>query len=227
MGYDIILLDADETLFDYSRAERVALEHTCEAFGAPFDSRVLEQYHQINDALWKQFEQGAVTQDALRVRRFESLFAFLGIKATCTHVNRFYTRAFGEGAFLTYGAEDFCRTLSAKRPLYIVTNGVAEVQRSRLTRASIAPYIRDIFISQEIGAPKPRAQFLDHVFAALGNPSRARVIIMGDSLTSDMAGGKNAGVATCWFAPDDAVDTVGCDYRVSRLADFLPIALGA
>ena len=81
MGYDIILLDADDTLFDYSRAERSALERTCEAFGAPFDSRVLEQYHQINDALWTQFEQGAVTQEALRVRRFESLFSFLGVHA--------------------------------------------------------------------------------------------------------------------------------------------------
>ena len=135
MGYDIILLDADDTLFDYSRAERSALERTCEAFGAPFDSRVLEQYHQINDALWKQFEQGAVTQDALRVRRFESLFAFLGVHADCARVNRFYTHALGEGAFLMDGAEEFCRALSARRPLYIVTNGVSEVQRSRLARA--------------------------------------------------------------------------------------------
>ena len=102
MGYDIILLDADDTLFDYSRAERSALERTCEAFGAPFDSRVLEQYHQINDALWKQFEQGAVTQDALRVRRFESLFAFLGVHADCARVNRFYTHALGEELFLFF-----------------------------------------------------------------------------------------------------------------------------
>ena len=112
-----------------------------------------------------------------------------------------------------------------KRQLYIATNGLVATQKRRLEKSPLRPLISDMFISEEIGFQKPRKEYFDAVLAAVGNPDPSRVILLGDSLTSDMAGGRNAGVATCWLAPEDAVDTVGCDYRVSVLPDFIPIAL--
>lgn len=225
MKYDVILLDADETLFDYRRAAREALAGTCAAFGVPFNEEVHARYHAINDALWRLYEQGGTTQEALRVGRFERLAAALGASFDPANFNAAYTAALGEGAYLREGALELCQALFGKRPLYIATNGLVATQKRRLEKSPLRPLISDMFISEEIGFQKPRKEYFDAVLAAVGNPAPSRVILLGDSLTSDMAGGRNAGVATCWLAPEDAVDTVGCDYRVSVLPDFIPIAL--
>lgn len=225
MKYDVILLDADETLFDYRRAAREALANACAAFGIPFTEAVHARYHAINDALWRLYEQGGVTQEALRVGRFKRLSEALGVSLDPTAFNAAYTAALGEGAYLCDGALELCQALYGKRPLYIATNGLVETQKRRLEKSPLRPLISDMFISEEIGFQKPRREYFDAVFSRIGNPDRARVILLGDSPTADMAGGRAGGFATCWLAPKDAVDRVGCDYRIERLLDFLPIAL--
>ena len=192
MKYDVILLDADETLFDYRRAAREALAGTCAAFGVPFNEEVHARYHAINDALWRLYEQGGTTQEALRVGRFERLAAALGASFDPAAFNAAYTAALGEGAYLREGALELCRALSGKRPLYIATNGLVATQKRRLEKSPLRPLISDMFISEEIGFQKPRKEYFDAVLAAAGNPDPSRVILLGDSLTSDMAGGRNA-----------------------------------
>lgn len=225
MKYDVILLDADETLFDYRRAAREALANACAAFGIPFTEAVHARYHAINDALWRLYEQGGVTQEALRVGRFKRLSDALGHPLDPVAFNAAYTAALGEGAYLREGALEVCRALHGRRPLYIATNGLIATQKRRLEKSPLRPLVSGMFISEEIGFQKPRKEYFDAVLAAVGRPAPSRVLLLGASLTSDMAGGKNAGIATCWLAPEDAEDTVGCDYRIERLLDFLPIAL--
>ena len=227
MPYDIVLLDADATLFDYQKTEYAALRSTCEAFSIPFGEALLARYHVINDALWKAFERGETTQEQLRVERFQQLFSGQGISVDCAAFNRRYVQGLGEGTYLLDGALELCRLLHTKGlPLYIVTNGTVDTQKRRLAHSEIAPYITAMFISQEVGFQKPRREFFERVFAQIGNPDPDRIILLGDSLTSDMRGGRNAGIATCWFAPEEAEDTVGCDYRISRLMDFPAIVFG-
>ena len=226
MRYDLVLMDADDTLFDYPRAAQQALEGTCRLHGLPFDDAVLARYHRINDALWKRHERGEVTQERLRTERFDTLAAELGTAANSAAMNRDYSRLLGEGAFLLPGALELCRALAPLCPLYIVTNGLSDTQHRRLAKSGLSPYLSGMFISEEVGYQKPRPEFFDAVFAAVGLADRRRAVILGDSQTSDMQGGKNAGIDTCWFAPPEAEDRVGCTWRVSRLEDFLPIVTG-
>ncbi|WP_368233780.1 YjjG family noncanonical pyrimidine nucleotidase [Anaerotruncus rubiinfantis] len=227
MKYDILLLDADDTLFDFGLAEREAIRRVCRQRGLPASDAVCDRYSEINLSLWKKFEQGLVTQDRLRAERFEILLTELDARDDAHAFSEAYTDALGEGAFLLPGAYELCKELSARCPLYIVTNGVIRTQKNRLAHSQIAPFISRMFISQELGAPKPRREFFDRVFEALGGPDRSRAIILGDSLTSDMAGGRNAGIACCWLAPSGAEgDPALYDYRIDTLSGFIPIVMG-
>ncbi|MEM1484767.1 YjjG family noncanonical pyrimidine nucleotidase [Oscillospiraceae bacterium PP1C4] len=226
MSYPIVLFDADETLFDFSRAERMALENTCKAYGIPCGEAVVLRYHEINQNLWKRFESGGITQACLRQERFETLFAQLGVSADCELFNHDFTTQLSKGSFLIDGALELCKALYNECAMHIVTNGTSNTQISRLEHSALRPYIQSMFISEEIGFAKPCAEFFDYVFNHLGITDRSQAILLGDSLTADMQGGKNAGIATCWFAPDDAVGNGCCDYRISKLSDFIPIAVG-
>lgn len=226
MSFDTILLDADGTLFDFDLAELRAFESTCTLHGIPGGAQTYSTYHEINEGLWKLLERGGITQPQLRVARFERLFETLGMQGDPHAFNLDYAAALGRGTYLIGGALELCRTLSESRPLYIVTNGLLDVQTSRLADSLLAPYISRMFISEEIGCSKPRPEFFDAVFEQLGNPCRERAILLGDSLTSDMQGARNAGIASCLFAPDSAPQNHPlCDYQISALSEFLPIAL--
>ena len=126
------------------------------------------------------------------------------------------------------GALKLCRTLHERRRLYLATNGVGYVQKKRLRGSALAPYIDGIFISEEMGYSKPDPRFFDEVFVRLGNPDRKSAIMLGDSLSSDMLGASRAGIAGCWYCPDDKKQPQGIlpDYRIRQLEEFLPIVLG-
>lgn len=224
--YDVILMDADETLFDFKKAEREAFRRTYTAYGFTYDDAVYERYHDINESLWRLLEQGLISQDELRRTRFLQLFGELGVTADSAAFNRDYSAALGPGAFLMDGALELCQTLSERFPLYIVTNGSLCTQVSRLANSDLYPYITRMFVSEKIGFQKPHREYFEHVLNALGKPDKKRTILLGNSLASDMTGGRSAGIDTCWFAPPDTPDTVGCTYRISRLLDFIPIAMG-
>lgn len=201
--YAVYFLDADETLFDFRRAEREALRKVFGAHGFFFDEGVLNQYRDISESLWRQLERGEVTKEQLQVERFVRLFAERNLRADPADVGaREYPDALSEGNFLLPDALEVCRELSRTSALYLTTNGITRVQKRRLRESEIAPYISGIFVSEEAGAAKPQKAYFDYVFAKTGWPDRSRVLIVGDSLTSDIAGGANAGVDSCWLNPE-------------------------
>ena len=197
--YDIVLLDADHTLFDFDRAEARALEATLARFALPPEAG--ERYLAINRALWARLDRGEVTREWLVVERFRALLAQLGRTGDPEALNRYYLDKLGEGAFLLPGAEAFCRALAPHCTMAIVTNGVARAQRGRFVRSPLAGVVPHLFISEELGASKPDPAFFAPVLAALGSPDRRRVVMVGDNLLADIQGGINAGLDTVWYNP--------------------------
>ncbi|WP_312642692.1 YjjG family noncanonical pyrimidine nucleotidase [Hydrogenoanaerobacterium sp.] len=229
MNYDIILMDADETLFDFEQAEAHAFRHAMEEFHLPYHEEDRLLYRTVNQSLWDALERGETTQDALKVERFRLLFEQLGFTVDCEAFNHTFLNALSDGYFTIDGAAQLCKTLhEAGCKLYIATNGIGTTQRKRLAHSDIHSYISDLFISEELGFHKPRAEFFDALFAKLEITDRSRAILLGDSLTSDMQGGKNAGISTCWFNPrrTPCPKPQLCDSEIHTLTQFIAIVTG-
>jgi len=201
MKYDILLFDADDTLFDFGKAMRTSLQKSMEALGLPFRAEYCTVYETLNGALWRQLEQGMLTKEELKKRRMAEFFAKIGVTADAGRMQELYQQQLNGSAFLLPEAREVLAALSAEKSCYIVTNGFAETQRGRLKLAGIEGFFKGLFISEEIGAQKPSKEFFDAVFSVLGEAMRERAVIIGDSLTSDMLGGNQAGIATCWYNP--------------------------
>jgi 2-haloacid dehalogenase len=197
--YKWFLFDADGTLFDYDKAEGEALRRTFEAFGFEFAPSHAETYRRINSEIWLQFEQGRISQERLRTRRFELLFEALQVGCDPVAFSSRYLRNLAEGSELIDGAEEVVRSLQSQAGLMIITNGLADVQRPRFARSAIGDCFVDIVISEEVGAAKPHKKIFDVAFEKMDGPKKEDVLIVGDSLTSDIKGGNNYGIDTCWF----------------------------
>jgi len=202
--YSIIFLDLDNTLFDFHAAEHQALAQVMGRFDIPATEENIRIYSEINRGLWQQFDRGEVTQQQLGVARFEGLLERLGQdKARGPAMNDDYEVTLGRFGILLPGAEELCRRLHEKCALYILTNGMSRSQRGRLSGSAIEPYIERMFVSQEMGCQKPRKEYFDHVIGALGldEGQLRRTVMVGDSLTSDILGGIQAGIDTIWYHP--------------------------
>ena len=227
MIYDTILLDADETLFDYPAAARCALISTLSEYNFPFlnEEDIINEYQTINHEMWKKFEQEKITRDELSTKRFEILFNRYNLKNDYKAINTFYLKKLGEGSQLLPDALELCSVISKKASLYIVTNGFNETQISRVERSKIAPYINKVYTSEIIGYQKPRLEFFEKVFSDLNIKEKSRVIILGDNLSSDILGGKNAGITTCWYNPQKILNSTDKipDFEINNLLEFIQI----
>lgn len=201
MKYEILLFDADDTLFDFGKAMRTSLQKSMEALGISFQAEYCTVYETLNTALWQQLERGEITKDELRRRRMAEFFAEIGVRAEPAKMQEKYQQCLNNSAYLLPGVKEVLAALSARQRCYIVTNGFAETQRGRLKKAGIDSFFKGLFISEEIGFQKPKKEFFDAVFSVLGEEMRNHTMIIGDSLTSDILGGNNAGIATCWYNP--------------------------
>ncbi len=221
-----VFLDLDDTLLDFVKSERRAIRATLAKLGIRPTKAVVERYHHINATQWKLLERGEITREQVLHRRFALLFAEYGIACDPDTAQRIYEKELGTGHYFVAGAKRLLRRLSQDYQLYLVTNGLATVQTSRLKSAKIAPFFQKIFISQEIGYNKPQPEYFEHCFAAVDGFEKEHAIIIGDSLSSDMKGGNAAGIRTCWFNPHRcaAPTDISVDYQIRRLSQ-LPILL--
>jgi 2-haloacid dehalogenase len=201
MGYRHLLFDADNTLLDFDACEAGALERLFREMGLPWSRESAAVYHTANEALWRALERGELTQQELLDTRFAVAFRKLGLEADGKKAEARYRELLGEGAFLMPGAVEVCRELAEGHSLWIVTNGVSNTQRSRLARSGLDRWFQGIFVSGEMGVQKPQPEYFDRVMEALGRPDPREVLLIGDSLTSDIRGGVQAGLPTCWYNP--------------------------
>lgn len=201
MSYDIILLDADMTIWDFDASERCALRDATAGLGLELTQEMEAYYHQVNAGYWRRFDLKEVTRDQLTTGRFADYIAYLGVAADPAEVNRRYEQALGNYSIMLPGALEMVQALAERYPLYIVTNGLHTAQTGRFEKSPVKPYISGLFISQDMNCQKPEKEFYDKVFTAIGITNPRRCIMVGDSLTSDIQGGINAGIDTIWYNP--------------------------
>lgn len=223
--YAWLWFDADGTLFDFNRAEGIALRNAFQSVSAPFQDEYLATYRRINQQLWEALERREITQSALQVRRFELLLEALQLTCTAEQIGTAYIEHLAACAELIDGAQEVLHTLRGKSQIGIVTNGLQAVQRGRLANSTIRDYIADLVISEEVGASKPKAAFFDAAFARFGHPAKSDVLIIGDSLSADMRGGVDYGIDTCWYNPNGAARPADMPitYEIAHLSDLLDL----
>jgi YjjG family noncanonical pyrimidine nucleotidase len=200
--YQWLVFDADGTLFDFRCGETVALKSTTHRYGVSFSPHLHEVYAEISADLWGRFERGEMPLKLLRVIRFERLFSDLDIDVEPEAFNSDFMEALGRQTQLLDGAEEVVRDLSLRFRLLLATNGIAVVQRARFSRSSIRQYFHDVVISDEIGVAKPQTEYMEEVFSRMGHPLKSEVLMIGDSLSSDISAGAGFGIDTCWFNPN-------------------------
>lgn len=230
MKYPIVFIDADDTLLDFPAGEAVAFTKSMHDLGVDSGAESFSIYKQENAVIWKEHEKGLISIDQLKTKRFARFFARMGINASASDAGRLFLEYLGESDHLLPGAVELLEALQEMgASLYLATNGYPEVQRSRLELTGIGKYFSGLGISGEMGFKKPDNRFFDALHRIASTRGRHREILMvGDSLSSDIAGGINAGLDTCWFnpgglsSPPETLPT----YDVRTLADIIPIVAG-
>lgn len=200
--YPWLWFDADDTLFDYQKAEDTALFNTLQAYNLPFEEEYKNTYRKINQELWRALERKEIQPAALRIRRFELFLESAGQSIEKAEaMSASYIEQLALCADLIDGALEVLETLQPKHKFALITNGLAYVQKSRLSRSPLQKFFSAVIISEEIGFSKPAVEFFNIAHEWTGFPPRSDVLIVGDSLTSDMQGGVNFRADTCWFNP--------------------------
>ena len=227
MKYPYLLLDADDTLFDFPKASARAFTLMCQTHGIPDTPEVRQLYHDINRELWDAFDRGEVSKEYVTLERYVRLLRALGLEdrdpAQC---NEDYLSALGEGVYPLPHAEEVCRELVHRgHKLYILTNAVASVQRSRLRGSVFADLITAAFISEDAGASKPDRAYYEYVCDRVPELTAENALVIGDSLATDIRGANNAGLPCCWFNPKRQTPPQGLriDYLVTDLRQLMDI----
>jgi len=202
MRYETILLDLDHTLFDSDTSEQTAFAQALLAAGVVEPMQYFKAYQTINLKLWAAVERGEFSPQQVRAHRFERLLAQENVDADPLQLADDFVAGLGANGSLYDGAREVLECLSRQASVALVTNGLGEVQRARVDRLGIGEHFDAIIISAEVGAAKPGTEIFDIVFEALDFPTKESALMVGDSLSSDMQGGANYGIATCWYNPN-------------------------
>lgn len=220
--YEVLLFDVDGTLLDFDKAEEMGIEGLLAHYGLPVTPENKEKYHVLNRKYWEKLERGEITRDQVLSLRFEEFFGDFGIRVDGMEVDGMYRKYLNAGAFPVEGAFELLEKLKTKYPLYIITNGVAETQYKRLGACGLDKYFQGIFISEEAGCQKPQKEFFEYCFEKMGRRDVENMLVIGDSLTSDIRGGNNVGIDTLWFNPHHQENTAGVhvDYEAGTLYEI-------
>ena len=198
--YEIILFDTDATLLDFDKAEEYGIEALFRRFDVPVTEENKEKYRAISQRCWQRLEQGELTRAETLRLRFEDFFGSFGISVDGDEVNSLFQDALAESHDLIEGAEEILTYLKEKYKLYVITNGVATTQNRRLGDSGLKKYFDGIFISEEAGAQKPQEEFFEYCFRHMGRRDVENMLVVGDSLTSDIRGANRSGIDACWYA---------------------------
>ena len=225
--YTTVFWDLDQTLLDFDRSMEYALQAVFAQYGLKINEEMTARYSVINRSYWLRLESGELSKEQITVGRFRTFFEELGI----THVspeelNVDYQRELGSVFFFMEGAKELVALLKERGyRQYVVTNGVNATQANKMRLSGLDRIMDGVFVSELMGYPKPRKEFFDGCFAALSDVDRNKCILVGDSLTSDMRGAENAGIASCWFNPEKQEKDVDVrtDYEIRRLEELISI----
>ncbi|MDR5588054.1 YjjG family noncanonical pyrimidine nucleotidase [Clostridium aquiflavi] len=228
MKYKVILFDADETLYDFKKSEREAFKNTMLNFNIKYNEGYhLKIYQEINTLLWKEFEQGFITQEKLNVERFKRLSDQLKVSFDETNFAKSYIEHLADASFLYDDSIDLIENLNKFYKLAIVTNGLTFVQDRRIRKSIISKYFDIIVISEEILLSKPNPKIFEHTLKNIKHTDKSKVLMVGDSLTSDIQGGINFGIDTCWYNPNKIINktSIKPTYEISNFNELKSLLL--
>lgn len=220
--YRRLLFDVDETLLDFTAAERNGIREVLKAYGETPTEEKIALYSGINDRLWKAYERGEILRDTIMETRFQIFFERLGRTVSGPEAEALYRTQLDASAVMIEGAQEILDYLVPNYELYIITNGVSETQYQRLAKSGIDRYVKGIFVSEDAGSQKPRKEFFDYCFSRMDDPDPSRMLVIGDSLSSDIKGGNNAGIDTCWFnrKGSSRMEGVEVTFEIRRLEEL-------
>lgn len=226
MKYEILLFDADNTILDFDKSEEQALVRAFTEKGLPFNQNTLDVYRKNNLIQWHLFEEGKQTKPEVLVNRFIETFKELDLPLDkATQTGDLYEEYLMLGFYVLPYAEQVLAELQTKCKLYLVSNGVLRIQNSRMKGSGLGKYFIARFVSEEVGYPKPQIEYFDYCFMHIDGFDKSKTLIIGDSLSSDIQGGVNAGIDTCWYNPSHAINKTNLTptYEITDLRQILNI----
>lgn len=226
MRYSTVLFDLDHTLLDSDASELAAFDHTMALAGVGDGRAHLATYLTLNKALWARVERGELSPDEVRVQRFTEFVGVTGVDADPAAMAEWFVDGLADNGELYDGARAVLEALAGRCRMALVTNGLSTVQRRRVERLGIAPYFEAVVISAEVGCSKPSPAIFELCFGQLGGIERERAVMIGDSLSADVAGGLAAGIDTCWYNRHGVDHDHDATYEVRSLYDVTEVLVG-
>lgn len=223
MKFKHLIFDLDNTLLDYDLAEKNALVSLFDFYHISGDFQSLQyKYKTINNGFWRRYEEGKITLDELKVERHKEFMTQVGKRDVDPEDCAFqYARFLSQNAFPLPGSYEVLDYLKSKGyNLVLASNGLPDVQYPRLKASEMLEYFSYIGISQELGYQKPHKQFFSELFNKSEIDSTDKILIIGDSINSDIKGGINAGITTCWYNPKKKISDTKADYDIHSLLDL-------
>lgn len=222
--YKVLFLDLDNTLLDFSKAESSAIRKVFTDFSLPNDDEAVTTYSKINDFYWKRFEKGEIPKNAIFEGRFHTFLEHYNLSGDTSAISKAYFEALSQTYFLVDGAIEILDYLKTKNYyLCATTNGVARTQYNRIKNSGLEPYFDDVFVSETVGFQKPQKEYFKHVLASVPQFNKSDALIVGDSQSSDILGGINANIDTCWYNPNYDKATYNSLFEIHTLQDLKKI----
>ena len=226
--YYCVLFDADNTLLDFDAAESKALADTLRNYGIEPDAETVQTYRTINGELWRQLEKGQIRRDKLMAERFTRFLKAVNAAGSGAEMNQYYLDQLSTHPDLAApNVLDVMKELAEVATLAVVTNGFDRVQSRRVAESGLKEFVEEVFVSEKLDSEKPNRKIFDTALRSLGVENRERVLMVGDSLTSDIQGGINAGLDTCWYNPNHAENPgkVIPTYEIASLEELYPLVM--
>lgn len=223
MNYKVVIIDLDNTLIDFDYMEKCSLKHCLGSFGLPVTQEVINRYVTINQALWDGLELGQYKKSEILTLRFERLLNEFNLNGNPVDMNQTYLGGMANYLKMMDGASELLEYIKDKYTVVMMTNGVTSAQNAKLDKGHLRQYFDHILISDEVGSHKPNVKIFEHMMSLIGHFEKSEMIIIGDSLTSDMQGGINFKIDTCWYNPDKKDSDQKLTYTIEHLSDLLNI----
>lgn len=220
MKYTTILFDSDDTLLDFKASERQAIEQAFKLADLEFNEAVRLAYHEINQGLWRALERGELTTDQLLVKRFADVFEKYNYTFDPKRMNDLYFECLSRTGFVIDGVQEILEYLKDKYELNIITNGVGYIQTSRLDNSGLRGYFKELYISGVIGAAKPSPIFFKAVLDSIAEKDISRVVVIGDSLTSDIKGACISGLDSIYIGSKEKIGEYKPTYVIDNISQL-------
>ena len=221
MKYTSLFLDLDNTLLDFHKAEEMAIRKTLTEFNLPSDQKTVKLYSDINRSFWQSFERGEIPKNAIFEGRFKTLLSVLNEEREVEAISQIYCKSLSEGYYKMDGADDVLAYLKDKGyKLYATTNGFAFTQYNRIEKSGLGKYFDKIFVSEDVGFQKPEREYFETCISKIPEKDKTKILVVGDSQSSDILGGINAGLDTCWFNLDGDTPKYKSEYEIGHLKEL-------